>query len=289
MIFSYSRWWYTYVSYRRSYRRRFIDPRCRTESARGPSPVVSPPVLTNLGSGILFRVSAMSRSASFASSSSSSSSSAAMCWKIGSRRGVSSADVPSTRPAPATGSGSGLSLGPPVAGNHDVSGGDECPQHALRGCPLVDEPAPRAVRARAVLRERPAHLGLVLWMPQHGPKFIAAVRKLWGGRKKHNVISLITHTESKINVPGTWRRTDTSLSPHTTCTAPSCTASVAASAAAAAAVVVAVVVEVGDGRAGPRASPRELAAVNLMNRSEGFLRTSATLAAMARGSFPRSG
>ena len=93
--------------------------------------------------------------------------------------------VPSTRPAPATGSGSGLTLGPPVAGNHDVSGGDECPQHALRGCPLVDEPAPRAVRARAVLRERPAHLGLVLWMPQHGPKFIAAVRKLWEKRKHH--------------------------------------------------------------------------------------------------------
>jgi hypothetical protein len=131
-------------------------------------------------------------------------------------------------------------------------------------------------------------------MPQHGPKFIAAVRKLWK-KKKHHVITLITHTEIKINLPGTWRRTDTSLFPHTTCTAPSCTASVAASAAvaaaaaAAAAVVAVVAVEVGDGRAGPRASPRELAAVNLMNRSEGFLRTSATLAAMARVSFPRSG
>jgi len=97
--------------------------------------------------------------------------------------------VPSTRPAPATGSGSGLTLGPPVAGNHDVSGGDECPQHALRGCPLVDEPAPRAVRARAVLRERPAHLGLVLWMPQHGPKFIAAVRKLCE-KKTYHVMSV---------------------------------------------------------------------------------------------------
>ena len=236
MIFSYSRWWYTYVSYRRSYRRRFIDPRCRTESARGPSPVVSPPVLTNLGSGILFRVSAMSRSASFASSSSSSSSSAAMCWKIGSRRGVSSAESRRPDPLPPPAPVSGLTLGPPVAGNHDVSGGDECPQHALRGCPLVDEPAPRAVRARAVLRERPAHLGLVLWMPQHGPKFIAAVRKLW--EKKNTTSVIITHTESKINVPGTWRRTDTSLFPHTTCTAPSCTASVAASAAAAAAAVV---------------------------------------------------
>ena len=43
---------------------------------------------------------------------------------------------------------------------------------------VVDEVAPRPVRAESVRVEGPAELGFVLGVPRHGPKLVAAVREL---------------------------------------------------------------------------------------------------------------